>query len=98
MRSDANQFLLFKLASVRISQQHVWTLFRVPEESSIQVHLSGRRGTTVRMPVSVRQVKGFPSQTQIREDSCNRLDISLHYPDAILDKARCGEELQPSGR
>jgi hypothetical protein len=33
MRPDAHQCLLFKLASVRTSQQHVRTLFRVREES-----------------------------------------------------------------
>jgi hypothetical protein len=60
-------------------------------ESSIQVHPSRRRGNTVWTPVSVQQVKGFPSLTQIWEDSCNR-------PDVILDKARHGEKLQPSGR
>jgi len=38
------------------------------------VHQSGRRGNTNRTPVNVRQVKGFPSQTQIWEDSCNRPD------------------------
>jgi hypothetical protein len=35
MRLDAHQCLLFKLASIQISQQHVRTLFRVREESSI---------------------------------------------------------------
>jgi len=90
MCPDAHQCLLFKLASFWTSQQHVWTLFRAQEESCIQVHPSGRCGNTVRMLVSVRQVKWFPSQTQIWEDSYNRSD-------AILDKARRGEELQPSG-
>jgi hypothetical protein len=55
------------------------------------VHSSERRGNTVWTSVSVRQVKGFPSQTQIWEDSCN-------HPEAILDKARRGEELQLFGR
>jgi hypothetical protein len=60
------------------------TLFRVSEESSIQVHPSGRHGNTVWMPVSVRQVKGFPSHTQIWEDSYNLPDVrstlSRHSP------------------
>jgi len=42
-------------------------------------------------PVKVWGELGFPLQTQIWEDSCNR-------PDAILDKARRGEELQQFGR
>jgi len=45
----------------------------------------------VRTLVSVRQEIGFPSQTERWEDSC------IH-PDVILNKAICGEELQPFGR
>jgi hypothetical protein len=41
---------------------------------AFKVHPSGRRGNTVRTPVSVRQVNGFPSQAHIWEDSCNRSD------------------------
>jgi hypothetical protein len=93
----SRRFKLFKLASVRTSQQHIQTLFRVPEESSIQVHPSGWLGNTVRTPFSVRQVKWFPSQTQIWEDSWNRSDVRSTPFDAIFDKARRGEELQPSG-
>jgi hypothetical protein len=85
MCPEAHQCLLFKLISVRTSQQHIRTLFRVPEESNVQVHPFERHGNTVWTPVSVRQVKEFPSKTQIWEDSCNRLDD-------ILDKARRGEE------
>jgi hypothetical protein len=44
------------------------------EESSIQVHPSGQRGNIIRKPVSVWQVKGFPLQTKIWEDSCNHPD------------------------
>jgi hypothetical protein len=69
------------------------------------VHPSGQRGNTVRMPFSVRQVIGFLSQTQIWEDSCNRLDDVCSHPDdvrsspdAILDKASRAEEVQPSER
>jgi hypothetical protein len=80
----SRNFILFKLASVWTFQQHIQTLFRVREESSIQVHLFGGHGNTVRMPVSVRQVKWFPSQTQIWEDSCNCPDVkstpSGRYP------------------
>jgi len=72
--SVSKKFKLFKLASIRTSQQRVRTLFRVPEESSVQVHPFGRCGNTVRTPFGVRQVKGFPSQTQLWKDSCNRLD------------------------
>jgi hypothetical protein len=45
--SMSRSFEQFKVASVRTSWQHVWTLFRVREESSIPMHLSGRRGNTV---------------------------------------------------
>jgi len=58
--SVSRSFEVFKVASVRTSQQHVWT------------------------PFSVRQVKGFPSYTQIWEDSYNRPDDrstpSRRYP------------------
>jgi len=97
MRPDAHQCLLFKLAYVRTFQQHVRTLFKVRAKSSVQVHPSGGRGCTIRTLVSVRQVKGFPSQTQIWEDSCNRRTSGLRRLDAIHIKAKCGEELQPSG-
>jgi hypothetical protein len=80
----SRSFELFKFAYVRTSWQHVWMLFRVPEEFYFQVHPSGQRGNTAQTPISVQQVKGFPSQTQIWEDSCNRLDVrstpSIHYP------------------
>jgi hypothetical protein len=91
MHLDSHQCLLFKLASVRTSQQHVRTLFRVPKEFCVQVHPSGRRSNTIWTLFSVRQVKWFPSETQIWKGSCN-------CSDAILDKARHEEELQPSGR
>jgi hypothetical protein len=48
MRLDTHHYLLFKLVSVWTSQQHVQTLFRVLEESTVNVHLSGQRGNTVR--------------------------------------------------
>jgi hypothetical protein len=38
------------------------------------------------MPFNVRQVKEFPFQAQIWEDSYNR-------PSTILDKERCAEDL-----
>jgi hypothetical protein len=47
MRPDVHQCLLFKLASVRTSQQQVRMLFRVQEESSVQMHPSERRGNSV---------------------------------------------------
>jgi hypothetical protein len=87
LQSVSRSFEKFKVASVWTSWQHARTLFRVPDESRVQVHPSGRRGNTVQTPVSVRQVKGFPLQTQIWEDNCN-------HQDAILDKARRGEEFQ----
>jgi hypothetical protein len=84
LSSVSRSFTQFKVASIHTSWQHIRTLFRVPEESSLQVHPSGRRGNTFRTPVSVRQVKGFPLQTQIWEDSYNRLDDRStpfgHYP------------------
>jgi hypothetical protein len=82
--SMSRRFELFRLASVRTSWQHVWMLFRVREDYSASVHPSGRRGYTVRTPVRVRGELGFPSQTQMWEDSCNRLDDKStpfeHYP------------------
>jgi hypothetical protein len=77
MRPDAHQCLLYKLATCPDALQ-----------SSRRIQFSS---ASVRTPVSARQVKRFPSQTQIWEDNCNR-------PNAILDKTRRGEELQPSGR
>jgi len=68
--SMSRRFELFKLASVRTSQQHVQTLFRVREDSSILVHPFGRRGHTVRTLVKVQGELGFPSQTLIWEDNC----------------------------
>jgi hypothetical protein len=68
--SVSRNFKLFKIASVRTWWQIVWTLLRVQEESSVQVHPSGRRGNTVQMPFRVWQAIGFLSQTQIWEDSC----------------------------
>jgi len=82
--SVSRSFEQFKFAYVRTSWQHVRMLFRVLEESYFQVHSSGQRGNTVRMPVSVWQVKRFPLQTHIWEDNCNRLDVrstpSERYP------------------
>jgi hypothetical protein len=50
-----------------------------------------RSDVSITRPDAIQCLKsnGFPSQTQIWEDSCNR-------PDAILDKARRGADLQPS--
>jgi len=45
--SVSTRFELFKLASIRTSQQRVRILFRVQEESSVQVQLSLQRGNTV---------------------------------------------------
>jgi hypothetical protein len=56
--SVSRSFELFPVASVRTSQQHVWT------------------------PLSVRQVKRFPFQTQIWEDSCN-------HPDDVVIPSGC---------
>jgi hypothetical protein len=72
--SVSRSFTQFKVASIHMSLQNIRTLFRVLEESSVQVHPSRRRGNTFRTPISVRQVKGFPLQTQIWEDSYNRPD------------------------
>jgi len=74
-----------------MSWQHVWTLFKVREVSSIPVHTSGPRGKTVQMPVKVQGELGFSSNTRTWEDNYIR-------PDSILDKVRRGEELQRSGR
>jgi hypothetical protein len=68
------------------------------QRSSTSVNPSGRRGYIVRTPFSDRQVKGFSSQTQIWEDSCNRPDNMVFRPGAILDKASCAEEVQPFRR
>jgi hypothetical protein len=54
--------ILSRLPSVSKS----FELFKVAFVRTSQQH--------IRTPFSVRQVKGFPSQTQIWEDSCNRLD------------------------
>jgi len=51
--SVSRSFKQFKFPYVQMSWQHVRTLFRVPEESSIQVHSSRRHGNTVQMPVDV---------------------------------------------
>jgi len=98
MRPDTHNCLMFKLTSVWMFQQHVQTLFRVREESSVQVHPSERRGNTVQTPVNVRQVKEFPSQTRYVKIAATVQMSGLHRLDAILDKARRGEELQPFGR
>jgi hypothetical protein len=82
--SVSKSFKQFKFAYDRTSWQHIRMLFRVPEEFCVHVHPSERCGNTVRTPVNVRQIKGFPSQTQIWEDSCNRPDVrstpSERYP------------------
>jgi hypothetical protein len=72
--SVSRSFEQVKVASVWTSWQHVRTLFRVQEKSSVPVHPFGRRGNTVRGPIRVRQELGFPSQTQLKEDSCIRPD------------------------
>jgi hypothetical protein len=51
--SVSRRFELFNLASIRMFQQHVQTLFRVLEKWSVQVHPPGPRGNTVRTPVNV---------------------------------------------
>jgi hypothetical protein len=53
----------------------------------------------VRTLITVRQEIGFPSHTH----RYGKIAVSIrttgqHHPDAILDKARRGEELQPFGR
>jgi hypothetical protein len=52
----------------------------------------------VRTPFSVRQVKGFPFQMHVWEDSCNHPDDMVFCPNATSDKASCVEDVQPSGR
>jgi hypothetical protein len=52
----------------------------------------------IQTPFSVRQVKRFPFQTQIWEDSCNYSDNVAFPPNAILDKASRVEDVQLSGR
>jgi hypothetical protein len=76
----SRSFEQFKVASVRTSWQHVQTLFRVREVSSIPVHPSGRCGNTIRTPIRVRGEFEFPSQTKIWEDSCIRLDVKSIPP------------------
>jgi hypothetical protein len=75
MRPNTHQCLLFKLASVRTSQQHVRMLFRVLEESSVQVHPSGRRGKTsmgrLLQPFG-RKVYTVWTLVLIMEIACNR--------------------------
>jgi hypothetical protein len=75
------RFKQFKFAYVWMSWQRVRTLFRVPEESYVQMHQSKWCGNTVRAPASVRQVKRFPSQC-IWEDSCN-------HPDDMVIPSAC---------
>jgi hypothetical protein len=75
IRPDDENFLS-RLPSVSRSFQ----LFQVASVWTSQQH--------VRTPFSVRQVKWFPFQKQIWEDSCNR-------PDAILDKASRAENVPP---
>jgi len=88
MHPETHQCLLFKLASVKTFQQHILTLFRVQEESSIQVHPSKQCSNTVQTLVSVWQVKGFPSQSQYGKTTATVRMSSLHRSDAILDKAK----------
>jgi hypothetical protein len=52
----------------------------------------------VRMPLSVQLAMGFPSKTQICEDSCNRPDDVDSYPDALIHKASCAFKIQTFGR
>jgi hypothetical protein len=80
----SRSFELLKVAFVQTLWQIVQPLFRVREESNIQVHPSGRRDNTVRTLFNVRQVTWFLSQTQIWEDSCNRPDDVCLGPDSIL--------------
>jgi hypothetical protein len=63
--SVSRSFEQCKVATVRTTWQHVRTLFRVREDSSIQVHPSRQRGYTVRTLVRVRVQIGFHVQTQI---------------------------------
>jgi hypothetical protein len=72
--SMSRRFELFKVVSVRTSQQHIRMLF------------------------SIRQVRGFPSKHRYGKTVATVRTTSLHRLDSILDKARHGEELQPSGR
>jgi len=73
--SMSRSFKQFKVASVRTSWKHVQTLYRVQVDYSVSVHPSGRRGNTVRILVRVWGKLGFPLQTQIWEDSCNRPNV-----------------------
>jgi hypothetical protein len=97
-RPDAHQvsrsFEQFEIASVRKSRQSVKALQssgRI-QRSSALVNPSGRHGYFF-LTVSVRQVKGFPSQTQIWEDSYNHPDGVVFCLDNILDKASSAEEV-----
>jgi hypothetical protein len=82
--SMLRSFEQFKVATVRTSWQHVWTLFRVREVFSVLVHLSRRCEKYRRTPVRVRGELGFPLQTWIWEDSCIRPDdrstLSRRHP------------------
>jgi hypothetical protein len=64
------------IPSVLPSKSRSFELFKVTSVQTSQQH--------VRTPFNVRQEKGFPSQTQIWEDSCNRPDdkstLSGRYP------------------
>jgi hypothetical protein len=86
-----------KASSVRTTRTFCPDVPLYPETSNYsRLHPSGRHGNTVRKPFSVRQVIGFLSQTHIWEDNCNRPDDVCYHSDAILDKASCTEEVQPS--
>jgi hypothetical protein len=109
MRPDTHQCLLLKLAPVRTFQQHVWTLFRVREESSIQVHPSTSKRISFadtdmgrQLQSSGRQVYIVQMLSLIRQDvkkNCNHLDVraTLSGRQSLLLNLRVAE-VQPSGR
>jgi hypothetical protein len=79
--SMSKSFELFSVASIRISQQHVWTSFIVRQVKKIsfqntdmerQLQPSERRGYSVRKLSLTRQVV---------QKMFNRPDIRLHGPD-----------------
>jgi hypothetical protein len=78
IRPDDENFP-FGLSSVSKS----FELFQVTSVRTSQQH--------VRTPFSVQQIKGFPFQTQIWEDSCN------HPDDVVISSGRYPKEWQQSG-
>jgi hypothetical protein len=97
LQSVSKSFELFQVASVRTSQQHLWMPFSTRQVKGLSFQTliwednckpSGRRSYSVQTLSFIRQDM---------QKSCNRPNVSLHYPNAqsLLWKLHAAE-VQPS--